>query len=112
MTQKGNGLIGSTDEVIKFEDYPCTRGEVANYLTNWANKFHAPDHKLLMQLAAMLDTMFIYFELEGAEIKDGRLKFTVDDLVKWANEHMEDIKKWKQQKALELLPSEQLGREA
>ena len=65
-------------------DWPCTRKEVAQYVTNAFATWHAPTNKLTMQTATVLDTLFLYAKVVGFEVKDGRVRFDVDDIAKWA----------------------------
>ena len=79
----------------KYEDLPATKGDVFNAVANGFKKWHAPDHQLLLQLATVLYTMFLYTEYEGLTFgADGRIHFSADDVADWAIKNADQIKGW------------------
>ena len=67
--------------------FPCSRQEAWNLVTNKnmpiLRKLQEVD-KLSQQTASMIDIFFLYAAEEGFEVKDGRVKFTVEEIVGWA----------------------------
>ena len=79
----------------KYENLPATKGDVAMYVGNAFKRWQAPDHQLLLQLATVLDTMFLYTEYEGLAFDaDGRIHFSADDVAEWALKNKEQIQGW------------------
>jgi hypothetical protein len=99
----------------KYEDLPATKGDVAMYVGNAFKRWHAPhqqmcnaDHTLLLQLASVVDTLFLYTEYEGLQFgADGRVHFSADDVADWAIKNQEAIKGWLKAKKEALATAEQ-----
>jgi hypothetical protein len=82
-----------TDAVLKEMNeidqarFPCSRQEAWNLVTNKLMPLMrqlAETKKLAEQTASMIDIFFLYAAEEGLEVKDGRIKFTVEEVVGWA----------------------------
>jgi hypothetical protein len=89
MSDSGKFFAGNTaapTDLALEGDWPCTRKEVAQYVINAFATWHAPTDKLGKQTAKVIDVFFMYAKVVGFELKDGRVRFDVEDIAKWAVE--------------------------
>lgn len=72
---------------IEQANFPCSRQETWNLVTNklmpLARRMQEID-QLSQKTAAIIDILFLFIKEEGLPVVDGRIKFTVEEMVGWA----------------------------
>jgi hypothetical protein len=73
------------DWQAKEEDWPATRSDVANYVTNAFKQWHEPDHLMLLRMVSVIDTLLLFLGEQGITVKDNRITLSVDEIAAWAD---------------------------